>query len=290
MILKTEKINMSFDKKRVLNDISFELETSKITALIGRNGSGKTTILRILSRILNPESGEIFIDGKNLFENPKLKENIAYLPDRFDYFLYEKGLGALKYYETIYPKFDREFVIKESEKLKLSLDTGIRNLSKGNKTILGLLIILATDAKFILVDEVLDGIDILNRKTVSRYLLEAAENDRAIFISSHQIKELQGISDKVMYLSMDGKLKTQSKDKSDVFKFQIVTKKDLPKDIKEKIIIISHIGRVYTALYRGDSSFKEELNKDEILQYDELPVQLEDLFYLESGEVENEKL
>lgn len=291
MKLKAENINMSFDKKRVLNNVSFEIESGKITALIGRNGSGKTTILKILSRILDAQSGETWIDDKNLLENPSLKENIAYLPDRFDYFNYEKGKAAIYYYETIYPDFDGNFVIDEAKKLDLSLETPIRNLSKGNKTILGLLIILATNAKIILVDEVLDGLDILNRETISRYLLDAAENGRAILVSSHQISELKGLSDKVLYLSMDGHLKEQQED-SGYSKFQIVTKEFLPKDIEEKVIVTSKLGRVYTVLFAGDKSqFKNYLNREEIVQYDELLVQLEDLFYLENKEVQkNEKL
>ena len=291
MKLKAENINMSFDKKRVLNNVSFEIESGKITALIGRNGSGKTTILKILSRILDAQSGETWIDDKNLLENPSLKENIAYLPDRFDYFNYEKGKAAIYYYETIYPDFDGNFLIDEAKKLDLSLETPIRNLSKGNKTILGLLIILATNAKIILVDEVLDGLDILNRETISRYLLDAAENGRAILVSSHQISELKGLSDKVLYLSMDGHLKEQQED-SGYSKFQIVTKEFLPKDIEEKVIVTSKLGRVYTVLFAGDKSlFKNYLNREEIVQYDELLVQLEDLFYLENKEVQkNEKL
>lgn len=290
MKLKAENINMSFDKKRVLNNVSFEIESGKITALIGRNGSGKTTILKILSRILDAQSGETWIDDKNLLENPSLKENIAYLPDRFDYFNYEKGKAAIYYYETIYPDFDGNFVIDEAKKLNLSLETPIRNLSKGNKTILGLLIILATNAKIILVDEVLDGLDILNRETISRYLLDAAENGRAILVSSHQISELKGLSDKVLYLSMDGHLKEQQEE-SGYSKFQIVTKEFLPKDIEEKVIVTSKLGRVYTVLFAGDKSqFKNYLNREEIVQYDELLVQLEDLFYLENKEVQkNEK-
>ena len=292
MILKAENLSMAYDKKLVIDDISFKLNTGEITALVGRNGSGKTTILKILSQILDSQSGDVIIDNKSLSSNPEMKVNYAYLPDRFDFFSYDTGIQAMEFYKIIYPEFDKEFVIREAEKLGLSLKNNIRTLSKGNKALLGLLIVLGTNAKFLFLDEVLDGMDVLNKEKIIGYIIDAQAKGRAILISSHQLQELQGISDRVIYLSLDGKIKEVSNEReSDIIKLQVVTKDELPKDIKEKAVIRQHIGRVYTILIKDDNGWEEILNREEIVQYDKLPVHLEDLFYWEQGgEMNDERI
>lgn len=292
MILKAENLSMAYDKKLVIDDISFKLNTGEITALVGRNGSGKTTILKILSQILDAKTGEVVIDEKPITSNPEMKVNYAYLPDRFDFFSYNTGMQAMEFYQIIYPEFDKEFVIREAEKLGLSLKNNIRTLSKGNKALLGLLIVLGTNAKFLFLDEVLDGMDVLNKEKIIGYIIGAQAKGRAILISSHQLQELQGISDRVIYLSLDGKIKEVSNEReSDIIKLQVVTKDELPKDIKEKAVIRQHIGRVYTILLKDGNGWEEILNREEIVQYDKLPVHLEDLFYWEQGgEMNDERI
>jgi ABC-2 type transport system ATP-binding protein len=291
MKLKAENISMAYDKKQVIDNISFTLSTGEITSLVGRNGSGKTTILKILSQILDPQSGEVLIDEKDLSKNPEMKINYAFLPDRFDFFSYDTGLQAMEYYKIIYPEFDSEFAITEAEKLGLSLKDNIRTLSKGNKALLGLIISLATNAKFLFLDEVLDGMDVLNKDKIMGYIIDAATKDRSILISSHQLQELQGISDRVIYLNLDGKINEVSNEKeSDILKLQVVTKNELPKDIENISVVRQHIGRVYTILIGDKEGWEELFNKEEIVQYDKLPVHLEDLFYWEQGGDMNERI
>lgn len=285
MTLEVKNIRKKFDDKLVLDNISFELKKGEITGLVGRNGSGKTTILKIMSRILDPSSGTIAINVKDLFDYPDLIENIAYLPDRFDFFAYDTGKNAMEYYAIIYPGFNRDFVEKEARKLGLPLDKSIRSLSKGNKALLGLLIILATNADFLLLDEVLDGMDVLNKELIIKYLLDAVSNGRSILISSHQLDELQGITDNVLYLNLEGKIEgiTQGRDMN-IQKVQIVVKEELPQEILDEAILRLHLGRVYTVLLPGsEEEVVKKLVREEIVQFDILPLKIEDYFYWEKG-------
>lgn len=291
MKLRAENISMRYDKKQVIDHISFGLKTGEITSLVGRNGSGKTTILKILSQILIPQSGEVLIDEKPLSKNPEMKINYAFLPDRFDYFSYDTGRQAMEYYKIIYPEFDSDFVVAEADKLGLSLKDNIRTLSKGNKTLLGLIISLATNAKFLFLDEVLDGMDVLNKEKIIGYIIDAAAKDRSVLISSHQLQELQGISDRVIYLNLDGKINEVSEDHgAELVKLQVVTKEELPKELMDSSVVRQHIGRVYTILLEDKEGWKDLLNREEIVQYDQLPVLLEDLFYWEQGGDMNDRL
>ena len=285
MIVEAININKSFDNKKVLNNVSLYLEKGMITGLVGRNGSGKTTLLKILAGIYNEDSGKVKIAGNSLKVNPKTIKHLAYLPDRFDYFNYYKINQLPEYYKILYPDFDREFFESEVKKFSFEPSSNIRNLSKGEKTILGLIVMLASNADVILVDEVLDGMDVLNRRRISEYLLDAKEKGCAVFISSHELAELSNICDFIYYLTKDGNLKeTREDNDSSLHKLQVVVKDHLPESIANKSVIISNIGRVYSLLIDAkDEELSVLLSDEQIVQYDKLEVKIEDYFYLEEG-------
>lgn len=285
MIVEVTNVNKSFDDKKVLDKVSLNLEKGYITGLVGRNGAGKTTLLKILAGIYKEDSGSIKIAGKSLKENPKAIKHLAYLPDSFDYFNYYKIYQLPEYYKILYPTFDTEFFNKELERLSFDQKASIRNLSKGEKNILGLIVVLASNADAILVDEVLDGMDVLNKRLISEYLLYAKEKGCAVFVSSHELGELSGICDFIYYLSKDGKLIETREDKNKALhKLQVVVKDHLPEDISKKAVIISDLGRVYTILLEtSDEQVKKLLADEQIVQYDKLQVKIEDYFYLEQG-------
>lgn len=280
-MLQINDIHKSYGEKHVLNGISFSVEKGKVTSLIGRNGSGKTTMLEILSRIISQDGGFISIDDKKIDEDITLQQNIAFLPDRFDLFKYSNALRIMEFYEIIYPHFDREFVKTELTKLRISPKMDVRNLSKGQSALLGLVVILATGADYILLDEILDGIDVVNRRKVIEYVLDATAAGRAVLISSHSLDELESISDTAIYISLDGSL--QAVDQSlNLNKFQIVLKETLKKEDREKLFITGEIGRVITILTEDSFEKVQKKLKTEIIQHDIIPVKYEDVFYYES--------
>lgn len=280
-MLQINDIHKSYGEKHVLNGISFSVEKGKVTSLIGRNGSGKTTMLEILSRIISQDGGFISIDDKKIDEDITLQQNIAFLPDRFDLFKYSNALRIMEFYEIIYPHFDREFVKAELTKLRISPKMDVRNLSKGQSALLGLVVILATGADYILLDEILDGIDVVNRRKVIEYVLDATAAGRAVLISSHSLDELESISDTAIYISLDGSL--QAVDQSlNLNKFQIVLKETLKKEDREKLFITGEIGRVITILTEDSFEEVQKKLKTEIIQHDIIPVKYEDVFYYES--------
>lgn len=280
-MLQINDIHKSYGEKHVLNGISFSVEKGKVTSLIGRNGSGKTTMLEILSRIISQDGGFISIDDKKIDEDITLQQNIAFLPDRFDLFKYSNAMRIMEFYEIIYPNFDREFVKTELAKIKISPKMDVRNLSKGQSALLGLVVILATGANYILLDEILDGIDVVNRRKVIEYVLDATAAGRAVLISSHSLDELESISDTAIYISLDGSL--QAVDQSlNLNKFQIVLKETLKEEDREKLFITGEIGRVITILTEDSFEEVQKKLKTEIIQHDIIPVKYEDVFYYES--------
>ena len=119
MIVEVMSLYKSFGKNKVLEDVNFSLDEGKIYALVGRNGSGKTTLLKTMADIYQKDIGEVLICEKSYKSDKHIIENIAYLPDRFDYFDYSSVEKMLGYYEVIYPNFDRKFAKKNLKKIKL---------------------------------------------------------------------------------------------------------------------------------------------------------------------------
>ena len=287
MKLTIEKINKKFSKKIVLNNVNFSVSTGEIVALVGRNGSGKTTLLKILSGIYSQDSGEIGIEG---VDNKNIKKQLIYIPDRFDYFKNSKIKKVCEFYKLAYENFDEQYFKTELENVKLSLTSRLSELSKGQLAIFSLILGVSCRTKFIFLDEPLDGIDVINTKVITNYILDAQSDGIGLLISSHQLNALENISDKVVYLD-DGVGVSEEVNKDEYSKYQLVYQEKVSEELRSNpdVRIVSNIGRVYVVIMRGSYEVTQEIIQDkELLQYDRLPISLEDIFLINSkGENEN---
>lgn len=285
MRIRAEKITKAFDERKVLDNISFNLEEGMITGLVGRNGSGKTTLLKSLCGIYDMDEGSFILDDNNIRENPSLIKNIAFLPDSFDYFNYYKVKHIPGFFKVIYENFDETFFLEEIKRQKIDPDKNVRNFSKGQKNILGLITILASRAKILLIDEILDGMDVLNKKEILSYMIDAKDSGKSVFASSHELDQLSGISDYIFYLTKDGKLiDTSDEGINQLRKIQLVFKDQVPDNLDRRMILVNKIGRVATILVnQSEKEVEEILNRKDIVQYDILTPKIEDYFYLERG-------
>lgn len=285
MRIRADKITKAFDEKKVLDNISFDLEEGMITGLVGRNGSGKTTLLKSLCGIYDMDEGSFSLDDKDIRENPSLIKNIAFLPDSFDYFNYYKVKHIPGFFRVIYEDFDETFFLEEIKRQKIDPDKNVRNFSKGQKNILGLITILASRAKILLIDEILDGMDVLNKKEILSYLIDAKDSGKAVFASSHELDQLSGISDYIFYLTKDGKLIDTSDERiNQLRKIQLVFKDQVPDNLDRRMILVNKIGRVATILVnQSEKEVEEILKREDLVQYDILTPKIEDYFYLERG-------
>lgn len=287
MKLTIEKINKKFSKKIVLNNVSFSVSTGEIVALVGRNGSGKTTLLKILSGIYSQDSGKIRIED---VDNKNIKKQLIYIPDRFDYFKNSKIKKVGEFYKLAYENFDEKYFKAELEKNKLSQTSRVSELSKGQLAIFSLILGISCRTKFIFLDEPLDGIDVINTKMIVDYILDAQGDGIGLLISSHQLNSLENISDKVVYLD-EGIGVSEEINKDEYSKYQLVYQEKIPDELRRNpnVKIISNIGRVYVVIMRGSYDATHDIIQDkDLLQYDKLPIALEDIFLLNSkGEDEN---
>lgn len=200
-MIEIKNLNKAYGSTKVLSNINLKLEENKIYGLLGRNGVGKTTLLNIMSNVIRADSGEALLNGENIHENSKVLENIAIVR--------ESGFGIedikvkkiLKAAKTLYKNWDEEymkFLIKEFD---LNIKKNYSKLSRGNKTIVGLIIGLSSRAPLTLFDEPSLGLDASYRYKFYNLLLQDVEkNPRTVIISTHLIDEVTHIFEEVIIL------------------------------------------------------------------------------------------
>lgn len=193
-------VHKSYDKRKVLENISFSLVSGEIFGLIGVNGAGKTTIIKIALDLVKAEKGETRIFGE-LTSSLKARQQLSYLPEKFQPSRYLKGMEyldlALSYYKK---KLDREEARKNAQALDLNphvLGNRVGSYSKGMGQKLGLLGAFMVDAKLLILDEPMSGLDPSARIKLKDMLLVARNQGKTIFFSSHILSDIDEICDRI---------------------------------------------------------------------------------------------
>lgn len=190
MPIIVNNISKSFSGKNAVNNISFKLNDGKIFGLLGPNGSGKTTIIRIILGILQSENGSVSWNDKNI--SGKLKNKIGYLPEERGLYQNSKVKDALKYFYEL--RFGDKNLFEErlnfwSQKLEATalLDERIENLSKGNQQLIQFLTTVLHEPDFVILDEPFSGFDPINQKNIVEAIKLLAERGKIILVSTHQL-------------------------------------------------------------------------------------------------------
>lgn len=197
-MIKAEGLTKLFVEKAALDDVSFEIRDGSIYGLIGSNGSGKSTLLRLISGVYYPDKGKIGIDGEQVFDNPALKSQIAFLGDT-PYFLPQSNLDEMaRFYEGLYPSFNRALYEHLLNVFPLDRKARISSMSKGMQRQASLILSMSTEPKYLLLDEAFDGLDVVMRRVLGNILLEGVENrGMTTIIASHNLRELEDMSDNI---------------------------------------------------------------------------------------------
>lgn len=202
-LVKVEQLSYRKGMKQIFNALDFSIQSGKIIALIGENGSGKTTIMRLLAGLALNWKGQILIDG--CVVGTKTKSFVAYLEDKNNYQPNQRLEEIISFYDRFYTDFDKRRAYELLRFMNLSESEKIGNLSKGNAEKFALSMTLARIAKLYLLDEPLSGVDLLSREKIIQSLLQWFEEDSSIIITTHQLREIENIIDEVLFLR-DGKI------------------------------------------------------------------------------------
>ena len=196
-----------FDGIEAVKDISVSIKNGEVFGLIGTNGAGKSTFLRMACGILKPDSGSLLVDEKRVYENNAVKAEIFYISDD-QYFLPNAApLDMAKFYKDYYIKFDMARFQELLGKFQLEGRRKITTFSKGMKKQLSILLGVCANTKYMFCDETFDGLDPMMRQAVkSIFAGELAGRDFTPVIASHNLRELEDICDSVGILHQGGVL------------------------------------------------------------------------------------
>jgi len=209
-LLECKNLCKSFEEKQILKDINLKIPKGKIIGLLGKNGTGKTTLIKLINDLLTPTSGEILINGKK--PGTESKEIIAYLPEKTYLDREMKVKDAIKYFEEFYKNFDSEKAKKLLKDLDLDIDTKIAKMSKGMQEKLQLILVMSRNAELYILDEPLGGVDPATRDYILDTILSNFCEGACVIISTHLIADIERILDEVIFIDKGKILVTSSAD------------------------------------------------------------------------------
>ncbi len=203
MLVEMNNVSKKYKSKLALRNIDFSLEEGRVVGLLGPNGSGKTTMIKLLEGFLKPSQGEIKIAGEPV--GKKTKAMVSYLPD--SYFIPDdyKVSEALDLFEDFFADFNRAKAKELLSFMKLEEDMKVGTMSKGMKEKLHLTLILSRDAKLYIIDEPISGVDLVTRDQILEAILSNIDEDKSMIITTHLVSDMERIFDDVAFLS-DGEL------------------------------------------------------------------------------------
>lgn len=197
-LLECKNIYKDYGKKQVLKDINLKIPRGKIIGLLGKNGMGKTTLIKLINDLLTPTSGKILVNGKNIgIESKKI---ISYLPERT---YLDKSMTikqTLEFFTDFYDNFDIEKAKKLIKDLDLEIDTKISKMSKGMQEKLQLILVMSRNAELYILDEPLGGVDPATRDYILDTILNNFNENASVIISTHLISDIERILDEVIFI------------------------------------------------------------------------------------------
>jgi ABC-2 type transport system ATP-binding protein len=205
-LVNARSVSKHFGAVRAVDNVSFEIEQGKILGLIGPNGAGKTTLLKALLGLTDCD-GDLSVLGLDPFrQRKKLMQNICFIADVAVLPRWIKVTQLLDFVESVHPNFSRQRAESFLQQTNVRSDAKVRELSKGMVTQLHLSIIMAIDAKLLVLDEPTLGLDILFRKEFYGNLLnDYFDEQRTILITTHQVEEIENLLTDIMFIN-DGKI------------------------------------------------------------------------------------
>lgn len=197
-MIEVKNVYKTFRRKRVLENMSFTANKGEITCLIGINGAGKTTIMKAIMALTPIQKGAIFIDGQPV--TSASYEKIAYIPDRLVMMPSYTITQAFEFMRSFYTCWNEERALELLAFFQLSMDDKIHTLSKGNTAKVNLLLGLALDVDYLLMDEPFSGIDIFSREQITEVFTSHLIENRGVLITTHEIQDIEQLIDKAIFI------------------------------------------------------------------------------------------
>ncbi len=288
-MIEVKNVVKTFDGFTALDGASITVPDGGVYGLVGPNGAGKSTIIRHLTGIYAPDSGEVLVEGEPVYENPAKKALLAVIPDDWFYFPSSTIFDMMRFYRGFYPNFDGNRYEKFKEVFSLPEKSPIRRMSKGMQKQAAFWLAMCCRPKYLILDEPVDGLDpVMRRQVWSLMMSDVTEHGTTVLVSSHNLRELEDVCDHVGIMNKGRVLLERSLSdlQENIVKLQAVWKPGevpvLPRELE--VLHTSHVGRVYTYIVRGKAQeITRQLQVHQPLMLEALPLSLEEIFIYELG-------
>lgn len=197
-LLECKNLCKSFDDKEILKDINLTVESGRIVGLLGRNGQGKSTLIKLVNDLLTPTSGEVLINGKA--PDIESKRIISYLPERT---YLDKDMSVdevINFFSEFYDDFNKQKAYKLLEDLELDVNQRLKRMSKGMQEKVQLIMVMSREAQLYILDEPLGGVDPATRDYILDTILSNFSEGASVIISTHLIADIERILDDVIFI------------------------------------------------------------------------------------------
>lgn len=198
-LLECKHVYKQFGNKQVLKDVNITIPRGKIVGLLGKNGMGKSTLIKLVNDLLTPTAGEVLVNGKAV--GVESKKVISYLPERTYLDKSMKVRQAIRYFEEFYEDFDAGRAKALVKDLDLDMDCKIAKMSKGMQEKLQLILVMCRKAQLYILDEPLGGVDPATRDYILDTILCNFNEGASVVISTHLIADIERILDEVIFIN-----------------------------------------------------------------------------------------
>ena len=288
-MLEVREVVKKFGGFRALDGTDLTVPTGAVYGLVGPNGAGKSTVIRHLTGVYRPDSGEVLLEGEPIYENPAVKQRITVIGDDWYYFPQASIAEMAKLYAGMYPTFSWERYNKMREVFPLDDRQMIRRMSKGMQKQAAFWLTMSCMPENLILDEPVDGLDpVMRRQVWSLLLSDVAERGTTVLVSSHNLRELEDVCDHVGIMNRGKVLLERSlaELQDNTVKLQVVYRDEAEPRLPAELHVLhrSHVGRVYTYIMRGSAeTIKARMRITDPLVLEAIPLTLEEIFIYEMG-------
>lgn len=286
-MIESKNLVKKFENYTAIDNLTCTIPDGCIYGMVGSNGAGKSTFLRMISGVYRPDAGEVTLDGEAIWENPNAKSQIAFIPDDI-YYLPNSNMNRMaKLYSSVYENFDYDTFNYLTNTFELDPKKNLNSFSKGMRRQASTILALAAKTKYIFFDETFDGLDPVMRNLVKKLICnDVVERKATAIITSHSLRELEDTCDQLALLHKGGLVLESDIEnlKTKQFKIQIAfaDKYDRSKFDGIDIVSFHKSGSVTNMIVKGERD--ETVTKLSMLQpliLEVLPLSLEEIFTYE---------
>ncbi|MDQ0231637.1 ABC transporter ATP-binding protein [Metabacillus malikii] len=291
-MIEVHSVSKAYNKHKAVNELSLSVTKGSIYGLLGSNGAGKTSLLKMIAGINRPDKGTIKIDQQPSYENVAIKERVIFIPDVIYFFPQATVAQMASQYRKYYPNWNQERFNQLANAFSIDVNRKVHRLSKGMKRQVAFWLALSTLPDVLILDEPIDGLDPVMRKKIKNLLFQdVAEREMTVLVSSHNLREIEDLCDHVGIMH-DGQIIIEKEIddlKTDTHKIQIALSDPTHEEHLLNQLHILHQekrGSILLLIVKGnEEKIRKIIQSTELLLFDLLPLTLEEIFIYEMEDI-----